>query len=104
MIAATSFGLDMGMILKSDYYIEPEITDLLYVYHRSVEKKLQVYQTEMKGGDDTNSSVKVHHELLINMILKNLERSALIVTPSSPMLTLLHDKATDNKSHLTYGG
>lgn len=92
------------MILKSDNYIETENTDLLYVYHRSVEKRLQVYQTEKKGDDDITASVKVDHELLINMILKNLDRSALIVTPSSPMLTLLHDKTTDNKSHLTYGG
>ena len=52
MMVATSFGLDREMILKSDNYIEPENTDLLYVYHRSVEEKLLVYQTEKNGDDD----------------------------------------------------
>jgi hypothetical protein len=72
MMVATSFELDTQTILKSDNYIAPENTDLLYVYHRFVEKNLLVYQIEKKGDDDTNASVQDDHELLINMFLKNL--------------------------------
>jgi hypothetical protein len=95
----TSFELDLETISKSDNYIAPENMDILYVCHRFLEKKLQVYHTE-KGADDTNASFQNYNELLINMFLKNLERSALIVTWSPPVLTLLHYKTTDNKSRL----
>jgi hypothetical protein len=60
IMVATSFELDIETILKSDNYtyIAPENIDLLYVYHRFVEKKLQVYQIQKKLDDDTNAGVQ----------------------------------------------
>jgi ankyrin repeat protein len=70
----------------------PEKVDLLYLFDRFVQRKLQIYQIEKKRDDITNSSVQDDHELLIEMFLCNFQRCALVVTLPSTMLNLLHDK------------
>jgi ankyrin repeat protein len=70
----------------------PEKMDLLYLFERFFERKLNIYQIEKKRDDVTNPSVQDDRELLIEMFLSNFQCCALVVTLPSSMINLLHDK------------
>ena len=84
---ATVYEQDVHVCLNLDGWTTPRI-DLVKLYEKFVERKLDIYRTEKQRADATNSSVQDDHEGLKQTYWKKYENCALVAILPPP----LHDK------------
>jgi ankyrin repeat protein len=97
IMIATAYEKEMEMCLNSEDVIIPRI-DLLKLYTRFVERKLEIYLEDKEKADRTNASVQSSHEYLKKHFIKNFEMCALLVILPSELLNALHNKEIENET------
>jgi hypothetical protein len=82
---ATVFERNLETSLEKREISLPEKLDLLELYDKCIEKKLDIYEREKKKEDFTKASVQNDHEILTEISVEKLEKCSLLITLPSEL-------------------
>jgi hypothetical protein len=93
---ATAYEMENETYLISEDLQWPEI-DLVNMYQVFVDRKLNIYLTEKRKAEGTNSCIQDDDEYLKETFLKNFEKCALVAILPPSILKSLHNKKIEEK-------
>jgi ankyrin repeat protein len=93
---ATVYEMEVETCLNSADWIKPRF-DLVNLYEKFVERKIDIYLTEKQKVDITNCSVLDDLEDSNQRLLMNFEKCALVAILPPPMLESLHNKKIEDE-------